>query len=228
MKKILLCITILSLFFNVCHSQNTRSKIGVVISNNYSRLEKLYTISGEQLYPSYRIGFGFNGNFQLAKKWSLEFGWMYSFRGNVTEKKRIEYGNNPNVNPTYPTHTRIFENYEFIDLPLKLFRNITVDKKVNQFVSAGIAPTFNVQYKVRRTTYSDDKNRHEYFYPENNLKNINALFLIGYGIDFKVYKNLSLQFELNIKRSALNIYTEESKLNNHFWETGVSTSVYWR
>ncbi len=216
------------LFSNLAKSQETRSKIGIVLSNNYSRLENLHLLSGERLRPSHQIGFGFNGNFALNNKWSLEFGWMYSFRGNETSKKKIDYSNFPSIDPSFPTHTNFSEKYEFIDLPLKLFRNFRVDKKLNHFVSAGIVPTFNIQYKVTKTTYSDDKDVYAYFYPENKLNRINALFLIGYGVSFKVYKNISSQIELNVKRSALNVFTEESKLNNHFWEAGISTSIYWR
>lgn len=223
-------LTLLISFFIITpvYSQQTESKIGITLSNNYTRLEHLYRIEGEQLRPSYRIGVGFNGNFMLPKKWSFEFGFMYSSRGNDTYKKAINYGNMTNIDPSFPTHTNYSENYEFIDVPIKIFKNFNTDKKVGQFVNVGLIPSINIKYSVKRTTYYEDKKVYEYFQPENKLKNINALFHIGYGINFKLFKNISAQIELHGKRSMMNVHTKENKLQNYFWETGLSTSIYWR
>ncbi len=208
------------------YSQDKKNKIGIVFSNNYSRLENLHLLGGQRLRASYQYGFGMNGNFGITKKWNFEIGWMYSFRGNITDKRKIQYGPQQVLDSSFPTHTRLSEDFEFIDLPIKFFRNFNTESKVNQFISFGIVPTFNLNYKITSRVYFENRETREYFYPENKLNSINALFLIGYGFKFKVYNNISSQIEMNVKRSILNVYTEESKLNNHFWEAGISTFFY--
>lgn len=227
LKKLFSSFFIL-LFFTVANAQEKNNKIGVVFSNNYSRLENLNLLNGQRLRASYRYGFGMNGNFAIAKNWKFEIGFMYSKRGMNTDKIKTNYTTQQPNDPAIPTHLRYKENFEFIDIPIKILRLISNKEKSYQFISIGLAPTLTVGYNTTTSMYYKNRIQSIEQFPINYTKDYNALFLLGYGYSFNLYKNMSLQLEMNVKRSIMNVYTEESKLNNHFWEAGLNTYLYWK
>lgn len=213
MNKNLTLILIL-LISTATYSQDNKNRIGITFSNNYSRSERLDLLNGRRLRATYKNGFGVNGNFEFAKNWQFEIGWMYSFRGNSTDKVKTNFRTSVPNDPAIPSHLKYQEKFEFIDIPIKFLKKINTKEKSNQFVSLGLVPTFVINYKITQVLYYNDNAKTTDFFPLKNFRDLNAMFLLGYGYNINLSKSVSLQLELNAKRTILNIHTEESKKSN--------------
>lgn len=160
------------------YSQDNKNRIGITFSNNYSRSERLDLLNGRRLRATYKNGFGINGNFEFAKNWQFEIGWMYSFRGNSTDKVRTNIRTSVPNDQSIPSHVKYQEKFEFIDIPIKFLRKINAKERSNQFVSLGLVPTFILNYKITQILYYYDDKKSTDVFPENKFRDINAFFFV--------------------------------------------------
>ena len=101
----------------------------------------------------------------------------------------------------YPANYSILQKYQFIEIPL-IFKYKLIDKKIGVNISVGLCAA----YLIRNKSYANIDNKK---YDINNNKSIDNFMyscVFGIGLKYPIYKEISMNFEPNIKYALKPIY----------------------
>ncbi|MGI8893351.1 MAG: outer membrane beta-barrel protein [Bacteroidia bacterium] len=195
----------------------------------------------DQETPEFSYSTGFALRYNLSERWGVSAGVTYStVIKSISLLKVYAEGTEDNMYYAYHTSSGMIElpNPEnvvihpgdslnlqgegekilkFVHVPI-LARYMIPKEKINWFINGGLSVNFLVQDQVRISTADSDetvKNKTQ------GLKKMSYGFVIGAGVEYKLFDNINLVFEPVYKGTFTSI-TEDAAVKNYPHSMGVN------
>lgn len=208
--------TILSLLVFTSYAQenkesNKKLRVGVSFSPDYAYRvlkssnddhEGFVQFRNQTESPKFGFTTGLRGLYQLAPKWNIEFGIVYSDKG----EKEV-WTTTTEIDPRYGfvyggmNRVEFKYHYKYLDIPLKINYSF-ISKRAQFFASAGVsgnlflAHTTESYYETSEGEVSEQRET-------NNaaMEPVNFALMFGLGVDYAIKSKMSLRIEPEFRHS---------------------------
>ncbi len=252
MYKIQLLAVIFILMPETIYSQSTetpdRYSIGINFSADYcyrtvfnntgnDNYDELIKIRNENETPILGYVAGFNLNYKLSSKFSVQTGLQYSKKGYGIKLKDFELFYSDNIDPRYgfvydsvPSgksleKISLYYHYTYLDIPLQI--KMCLGKKRIKFV-AGVGIVTGVLLNATQTSvkkFKEGGKNRDKVDQQYDFRSISLSTQASAGVSYKLNEKINILIEPTIRYGLLKI--TDTPVSARLWSGGINFSCFY-
>lgn len=188
--------------------------------------------------PKYGYTAGLNILYRLMDKIGVEFGILYSTKGQKINTESYTWINPDDLqDPTVPnynssaavigTNRKTKYTYQYLEIPVKINAYLVSHKKLKIFPSLGCSINIFTGKKTESTfDYNDGRTEKEKssYYNSKNIPSAEFAVLVGVGVTYDISDKLFVKFEPSYRSFIRPLV--DYPLSGTFYSIGANTGLY--
>lgn len=194
------------------------------LRNNDGKEINNVIIEGRDRIEITKFGYttGVNLLFKCSTNWAFETGIQFSNNGYQTKKQNLSF---ETPDETLPTKAKIIYSYQYLGIPLKA--KFTFGKTKLRFISGiGFITNFLVNEETKiKFEYKNGRKENKTDPNNSDIKKVNILPLISFGIDYKLCQKMHLLAEPTFRYSLFKL--KDTPVSENLWNMGLNIGLYY-
>ncbi len=235
MKKFFLLLVMMPLMA-YCQKTDTlkakRFSIGLSYSPDYcyrflaspnSLFKGVVEVRNKLGIPTFGYTTGVNFAYRFNRRFTLEFGAMFSKHGENMNFMDLIYSA---PNPNDPIKAKVYYRYYYIGIPIKVDFDI-LTKRAKLYATAGISPNIFIMDKtITFYEYSDGTITEKSRIKDFAFSSLNLAAIAGIGFSYDFTKHFYIRVEPTFRCSIISINQEPVK--DYLYSVGLNTGLYFK